>query len=688
MCCRERAAPILLLLVIAGCSRPPQSTRLALEDDGLRLRLGQVLLEKIRFRLHLDGRWLEPTDFERPTIDGDVVRYRPRGSDGPERVELRFSLTERAALVRPVVLARASAPLSLQAFELVVPAGGVGLPGLEDELLFLQHGYQSWSFTGALRLAAPFGSPLAAKGEPALRAGLGDPIHSTRGVGWWLGLLATRSGGPALVVGAVTAERQRTAILPALPAAGTASLALRIGTTGEVITVPRGGSATLETLALIAGADPAGGLQRYATEVGRRTSPLREEAVVDPTGWWSWNVFFDKVTEQQIVDHAAFLRDELAPQGFKLVELDDGYEQLWGEWEATDPSRFPSGLAGLSQKVRASGLSVGLWLAPFLVDETAALAKNHPDWFVRDPQTGKPLRHAQLGVRGTALVLDPTHPGAAAHLRDLFGRLHKAGFSLFKLDFLYAGALPGQRREAVTGIEALRLGLELIRQAAPGAHINLCGMPVLPAVGLGHSLRYGADIAFTVAPPGLGQIAHEARNVMLRSFLDPLIRNDPDQVLVRAPLTTDEARSAATLAAMAGFYTAGDDLTALPADRLAILADPALLTVARGRSALPLDPLAAPSDDVFLSPVTDPGLWSNDPRSVPPSRYYREGAPAYLALFNWRTTAQTIQVDLRELGHAGARVRELWSGRDLGDGSDTVTVELRRHGVALLEIGP
>lgn len=684
---RERAS-ILLLLVLAGCSTPPKSTRLSVDDDGLRLRLGQVSLEKIRLRLRLGGRWLEPADFERPVVDGDVVRYRPRGSDGPERVELVFSLAERAALVRPVVLAGASGPLALQAFELVVPAGGVGLPGLEDELLFLQHGYQSWSFTGALRLAAPFDSPLASKGELALRAGLGDPIHSTSGVGWWLGLLAARADGPALVAGAVTARRQRTAVLPALPAAGSASLTLRIGTTGEVVTVPQGGSATLETLALIAGADPVDSLRRYAAEVGRLTRPLREEAVVDPTGWWSWNVFFDKVTEKQILDHADFLRDELATEGFKLVELDDGYEQLWGEWEKTDPSRFPSGLAGLSQRVRASGLSVGLWLAPFLVDETAALAKSHPDWFVRDPQTGQPLRHTQLGVRGTALVLDPTHPGAAAHLSGLFGRLRQLGFSLFKLDFLYAGALPGLRREAVTGIEALRLGLELIRQAAPGAHINLCGMPVLPAVGLGHSLRFGADIAFTVAPQGLGQIAHEARNVMLRSFLDPLIRNDPDQVLVRPPLTADEARTAATLAAMAGFYTAGDDLTALPADRLAILTNPALLAVARGRSALPLDPLSAPSDDVFLSPVTDPGLWSNDPRSVPPGRYYREGTPAHLALFNWRTTAQTVQVDLRELGHAGARVRELWSGRDLGRGSNDVTLELRPHGAAVLEIGP
>jgi hypothetical protein len=400
------------------------------------------------------------------------------------------------------------------------------------------------------------------------------------------------------------------------------------------------------------------------------------------------------VTEQQVLAHAALLAGQLQPRaGFGLLEVDDGYETKWGEWESTDPERFPSGLPALIGEIRRQGLAVGLWLAPMLVDETAALAREHAGWFVRD-SSGKPLRYSQLGWTRTTLVLDPTHPEVEAHLRGLFTRLADAGVSLFKLDFLYAGAFPGARHlKGVTGIEALRRGLQIIREAAPGAHLNLCGMPVLPAVARGHSLRTGADIAFQNLKPGLGTIAHAARNVMLRGVLDPLIRNDPDQVLVREPLSRDEGRMAATLAALTGFYTSGDDLTALPRERLeGILLRPELLAIARRqRSAVPLDWLDAASDLLHVSPVADPGTWLNQPRTVLPERFYlpSEGsAPAYLALFNWSAEPRATSLALASLPAKVSGVRELWDERAFPRGTERVELTLRPHSVALLELSP
>jgi len=463
---------------------------------------------------------------------------------------------------------------------------------------------------------------------------------------------------------------------------------VRMGSADEPRRVARGGALALEPLLLLAGDDATETLQRYVEGVALRTSALRDTGVVEPTGWWSWNAFFDEITEQRVLDHAALLRDKLRDRGFTLLEIDDGYEVRWGDWEETNPQRFPAGLAPVVQQVRALGLGVGLWLAPFLVDEQSPIATAHPQWFVRDSQD-RPLRHTQLGVPRPCLVLDPTHPEAADHLRSLVGRLRAAGVTLLKLDFLYAAALPGRRhREEVTGTEALRLGLRLIHDAAPDAHLNLCGMPVLPAVGRGHSLRTGADIAFKGTTQGLGQLAHAARNVMTRAALDPLIRNDPDQVLVRAPLTVDEARVAATLAALTGFYAAGDDLTTLPSDRLEILTRPELLAIARaGRSALPRELLAEASDQVHASPLVDLGIYTNEPRTAAPTRFHLHGAEAdHLALFNWSSEPRSMEVDLATLGLAGARVREIWEGRALA--GPRVTLTLRPHSTALLEIIP
>lgn len=695
---------LCLSALLAACQSPPATTipGATLRDDGaLWIRLREaVALDGLDFRVRSAGRWLErASDFTPPIVRAldprtTLVHYGPAGGASTLGLTLIVSAPEDAAdpiLVTPRLSSDLAA--SAEALELQLADGGLVLPGLDRELLFLQHGVQSWSFTGVLRLRAPALAATATLGEDALREGLGEPIHATAGVGWWFGLVAPSASGPALVVGAASAARHRTAILPSLGERGRAGLRIRVGTLGEPFAVSRDGT-DLEPIVLVAHRDANQALARYAAAVGARALALRAAPVADPTGWWSWNVFFDGVTESQVLAHAALLADELvARAGFGLLELDDGYERKWGEWETTDPARFPSGLPALLAEVKRKGLAVGLWLAPFLVDETTALATSHPAWFVRDA-AGTPLRYSQLGWSRTTLVLDPTHPEVEAHLRGLFRRLAEAGVSLFKLDFLYAGAFPGGRHlEGVTGTEALRRGLEIIREAAPGAHLNLCGMPVLPAVGRGHSLRTGADIAFSNLKPGFGTIAHEARNVMLRSFLDPLIRSDPDQVLVRAPLSLDEARVAATLAALAGFYTSGDDLTSLPAERRdGVLLRPELLAIARRArptAAVPLDWLDAVSELLHVSPVADPGTWLNQPRTAVPERYYLAGAggaPAYLALFNWSGEARATTVDLATLPAPATEARELWEARSIRPRGGLLELPLRPHGVALLEL--
>ena len=697
--------PLLHTLLAVACNgddavpEDPAAT-VSLDGGTLSLELAhtpRVVLAGVTFRAKIKDRWIGPADFGAPGLSRSGQQYTvtyPAGpSGGPQQLVMLVRMPSQsgdAVSVRVSLSAPSTASFQLSAFELVVPPGGVKLPGLGGELLFFNNGYQSWSFTGVLRLAAPFASPAASSEPSVFRAGDGDPTYEKPGVGWWFGLLAPGKDGPCLVAGAATAHHRRTVVLPSLPSAGKAGLTLRTGTAGELVTVSAGATAQLDEMVLAAAVKPLDALEAYTTEVARQARPLRAAKVTDPTGWWSWNIFFHKVTEEQVLDHAELLQQQLKPHGFGLVELDDGYQQRWGDWESTDSQRFPSGLDGLAKKITQRGLKAGLWLAPFLVDERSTLVKDHPEWFVRKADK-TPLTHQQLGVSDKMWVLDPTHPGAAKHLQDLFGRLVKAGYSLFKLDFLYAGALAGLRHEpGTTGIEALGLGLELIRKAAPEpVHINLCGMPLLPAVGRGHSLRFGSDIVFEQLQPSFTLVAHEARNVMLRGFFDSLIRNDPDQALVRSPLSPGEARVAATLTAMTGFHSAGDDLTKLPADRLAMLTHPDLLAIARlARSARAVDMLATDSGKLIQSPVLDTGLMLNDPRTVPPSRFLLAGpgGAAYLALFNWTATKRETTVDLAALGHGGARVRELWSKKQLTPSGDKLKLTIEKHSVALLKL--
>ncbi len=485
-------------------------------------------------------------------------------------------------------------------------------------------------------------------------------------------------------MGATHAERWRTAVLPSLAKAGEPSVDIRLGTSGEPLVLDK--ETSLEPLAIVVGANPGEAMQRFASIVEKDNPPLRQETPISPMGWWSWNVFFDGVTAQQVLDNADFVKANLPNLGFQLIELDDGYQTKWGLWESHQADKFPGGLASLSEKLKAKGFQQGLWLAPFLVDTTTQLAKDNPSWFLKDSED-KLVVHRNAGQSFSSYILDPTHPEVKAHLTNLFQRLAKLGYVWFKLDFLFTGAFQGKRHDPkVTGVEALRLGLDIIHKAAPQAHINLCGMPIWPGIGRGHSIRYGPDIAFKGLNPGFKLIAHEARNSMVRSPFYRILINDPDQVLVREPLSMGEARVAATLGALTGFYTLGDDLTKLSKERLALVSNATLLEIAKlEQSAVPLDWFGA-TGDVILSPVVDLGA-NGTPTTAVPSQYFLKANDkvAYLGLFNWTDKIQSFSVEPADLLSTVTTVQDVWKDQSL-QVNDSLTLEVPTHDVILLKL--
>jgi alpha-galactosidase len=41
-------------------------------------------------------------------------------------------------------------------------------------------------------------------------------------------------------------------------------------------------------------------------------------------------------------------------------------------------------MGGIARKIHELGFKAGIWLAPFLVNENLPLAKEHPDWFLKE----------------------------------------------------------------------------------------------------------------------------------------------------------------------------------------------------------------------------------------------------------------------------------------------------------------
>ncbi len=407
------------------------------------------------------------------------------------------------------------------------------------------------------------------------------------------------------------------------------------------------------------------------------------------TGWCSWYMYGNRVHEEHIISNlaaAALLADEMPLQ---VIQLDEGYQTIWGEW-TTRNENFPHDFCWLTGRIRGSGFTPGLWLGPLTAYPQSRLAVEHPDWLLRTPQ-GRPVSPGLIA--GTlARVLDPTHPEVQNHIRELVQKaVQEWGFSYLKLDFMYAGALVGQRHNPwLTRAQALRQIFQIIRTAA-GSETYLvgCGAPLQCALGLVDALRIGPDTAPSWEPafgrvgrfmkrnPSLPSLRNSLRNVATRAWMhNRWWTNDPDTLIMRRTftrLTDDEVLAQVTLLGLAGgLLLLSDDLEALPPDRRAQVAAlfPPLL---EGMDVLDLFQKEMPEEVVV--PIARPwGHWR------------------LVGLFNWSTSPiectlpAELSVDERKPYH----LFDFWERRYLRiePGAPPPVFHLPPHGATLLGIRP
>ena len=109
---------------------------------------------------------------------------------------------------------------------------------------------------------------------------------------------------------------------------------------------------------------------------------------------------------------------------------DDGHD-WWdsvGEWT---PSirRFQNGLGEVIDRIRAAGMTPGLWLEPEVVGVRSPMA-------ARLPEAAFLSRHGQRIIEHDRYHLDLRHPAAIAHLDSVVDRLvTEFGIGFFKLDY-------------------------------------------------------------------------------------------------------------------------------------------------------------------------------------------------------------------------------------------------------------
>jgi len=356
-------------------------------------------------------------------------------------------------------------------------------------------------------------------------------------------------------------------------------------------------------------------------------------------GWMSWNCLGPDVCGADVVDAAA----TLVPEG-GVALLDDGWMSRWGDWEERDD--FDMSMADLAAAVSGIGRVLGLWVAPFIVDPDSRFAAENADLMVRGPG-GDPLVHHRAPAARWSL--DASSRRALFHLARLGRMLGQVGVGALKIDFLYAGALPGDRVGETSGVAALRRGVKTLvdayRAAAPrGAVVWACGAPAPPLVGLVDACRSGGDSVINVPevraePPPRPWFVHgervvraQTRNLAARSWLwGSTVPPDVDAVTLGSvglhePVDDAAMRRWLELAVRSGgpLLDADDPSgSSVGPDRLELLRRAQAQVSGRPpRPARPLDPLElAPtpmSDDTFLCwPAGVPKAWETFSPGLP-----------------------------------------------------------------------
>jgi alpha-galactosidase len=281
-------------------------------------------------------------------------------------------------------------------------------------------------------------------------------------------------------------------------------------------------------------------LESALAAVGDRLSPGPLRPI--PPGWCSWSQYFSHVTAADVVENVEAALDLELP--IEIVQVDDGWEAGIGDWLDVSP-RFGS-LRDMVARIEAAGMTPGIWVAPFLVGEKSVLAAAHPDWIVPEADAGWNWGQS-LGVLDVAK--------AGAHLSQVFRTLREWGFAYFKLDFLFAGALPG--------VEHYREGMQVIRDAIGPEPIMLgCGAPIFPSIGLVDAMRIGPDV-LPELPGEEPDIAHVIRSTAARAWMNGrLWINDPDTLVAR-PEIAEREEWAAHLESYGGVAFSSDRLRGL-----------------------------------------------------------------------------------------------------------------------------
>lgn len=428
--------------------------------------------------------------------------------------------------------------------------------------------------------------------------------------------------------------------------------------------------------------------------------PISSTFKTAPVGWCSWYCYYMGTTEENMVTETDALARHLKAYGLDYVQLDAcftrGEEANYLEWTK---EAFPQGGKWVFQYVKDKGLKPGLWVNIYGSNYTKAeCAEKYPEnFYLRDLEGN--LSGACCTADKTVVRLDYTNPDVIEkHLKPMF-RIFKEEWGLEYLKDAGWGTWMdyyeknkenafnpemGSREAYVAAQKALRETL------GPDIFITGCAMH---EVGLGFGIfdasRTGGDDRAVWYP-------ERERGMSMQTYFHSLFGTnylnnitwfcDPDTVMVRNPLTLDEARTIVTTIALTGqLYMASDFMDQLPLRRLELY-----------KKTMPTTPVVP--IDLYPYKIENNKregvVWccprvKEFPRAIDLKVNSITGDYDVVALFNWADEEQSMTITFDgDLGLDPGNfvVFDFWNQTLVGYINDSISSEIPAHGTSVFFI--
>lgn len=250
-------------------------------------------------------------------------------------------------------------------------------------------------------------------------------------------------------------------------------------------------------------------------------------------GYTTWYNYYANVTEEIVkTDLEAISKIDAK---IDIFQIDDGYQTAVGDWLSVNPVKFPDGMKYVADIIHEKGMKAGLWLAPLGAQYQSKVAKEHPDWLIKD-KFGKPVK---CGFNWNGFyALDIENEGAREYIRRFFDVvLNEWGYDMVKLDFLYAAAIVPNHGKSRG--QLMCEAMDFIRECVGDKLILGCGVPLAPAFGKVDYCRIGADMGLEwskkidIQREGVSTSAALGNTIFRRGLDGRAFLNDPDVFLLR-----------------------------------------------------------------------------------------------------------------------------------------------------------